>query len=81
MKETVYKAIESEFVSKEFENYEDISPIYHAVDIYDTLRHGGATEKEALKIAEIACRNEWDKQKCRRIDALIKMIDEIKEYI
>lgn len=55
----------------------ELNPVYHALDTYETLRKH-MSENEALKLTEIICRNEWDKQKCSSLDYLSNIIDELK---
>lgn len=75
MKQELYDEIRQCGMDKE-QKFEEISPIYQALDTYETLRKH-MSENESLKLTEIICRNEWDKQKYKilaEIDLDIKYL-------
>lgn len=58
----------------------ELNPVYHALDTYETLRKH-MSENEALKLTEIICHNEWDKEKCKILSDIDSEITEFKQYI
>lgn len=79
MKQELYDEIREYKMDKDG-NFAELCPIYQALDTYETLREH-MSENEALKLTEIICRNEWDKQKCKLLKCIDYDLEEIKQYI
>ena len=79
MKQELYDEIRETNIDKDTK-YTELCPVYHALDTYEILRKH-MSENEALKLTEIICRNEWDKQKCKLLKCIDYDLEEIKHYI
>ena len=79
MKQELYDKIREYGMDKDT-NFNELSPVYHALDTYETLRYH-MSQDEALKLTEIICRNEWDKQKCKVLDDIRIEIEGMKQCL
>lgn len=79
MKQELYDEIRECEMDKN-KKFNELNPVYHALDTYETLRKH-MSENEALKLTETICRNEWDKQKCDVLDDIRIEIEDMKQYL
>ena len=77
MKQELYDEIRK-YGMDEDKKIDNLNPVYHALDTYETLRRY-ISQDEALKLTEIICRNEWDKQKCKVLDDIRIEIEDMKQ--
>lgn len=72
MKQELYDEIREYSMDKD-SKFNELCPIYHALDTYETLRKH-MSQNEALTLTETICRNEWDKQKCKLLSEIVNIM-------